>query len=153
MLGKKFSLLKDQQAFSLVEIMAALTILGIVVGLVAVNVTGSLSKAKVQSAKIEISALVSALEEYRRDCHRYPTTGEGLNVLVTKPDKCKNWKPGGYLAKKAIGRDPWDNEYLYYSPAVIAPGNKFEIISLGADGTEGGEEEDADINSNKMEVD
>lgn len=137
-----------EMGFSLIEIMAALTILGIVVGLVAVNVTGSLSRAKRQSAIIEMSTLSGALEEYRRDCHRYPTTGEGLKVLVEKSAKCKNWKPGGYLAKSKISKDPWDNDYVYYSPAVQVPGAKYEIISYGADAIEGGSDNDADLNSN-----
>jgi general secretion pathway protein G len=78
------------EGFSLIEIMAALTILGIVVGLVAMNVTGSLSQAKTKSAKIAINTLVSALDEYRRDCNRYPSTEEGLKVLVEKPAECRN---------------------------------------------------------------
>lgn len=142
---------RNTAGFSLIEIMAALTILGIVVGLVAVNVTGSLTKAKVQSAKIAINTLTAALEEYRRDCHKYPSTAEGLGVLIQNTTQCRNYKPGGYLAKSVMPRDPWDREFLYYSPAQKTPG-KFEIISLGADGAEGGEGEDADLNSNTLEV-
>jgi general secretion pathway protein G len=141
---------KDQAGFSLIEIMAAITIFGIVVGLVAYNVTGSLEQAKKNTAEIAIHNLIGILDEYRRDCHRYPTTEQGLSVLTEKPADCKNWKPGGYIAQGSKLRDPWDNEFGYFSPPVYSQGAKFEIISYGADLVEGGEGEDADINSNKL---
>ena len=140
----------SQAGFSLVEIMAAIAILGIVGGLVAYNVSGSLEKAKVDSTRIALSTLKQALESYRRDCHHYPNTSQGLSVLVTKPPTCKNWQPGGYLEDGKIPLDSWDNEFIYYSPGVISVGAKFEIISYGADGAEGGADNDADINSNKL---
>src|SRR5438045_2026961 len=73
-----------QKGFSLIEIMAALTILGIIVGLVTVNVTGALSQGKVKATKIQISNLASAIEEFNRDCNHYPTTEQGLRVLIEK---------------------------------------------------------------------
>ena len=141
-----------EEGFSLIEIMAALTIFGIVVGLVAVNVTGSLTQAKVKSAKIAMETIAGAIEEFRRDCNRYPSTDEGLKALVDKPADCRNYKPGGYLSKTEVPRDPWDHEFLYNSPPLEAKNFKYEIVSYGADGAPGGQNEDEDINSNTMKL-
>jgi general secretion pathway protein G len=87
--------------------------------------------------------LADRLKEFRRHCHFYPTTDQGLEALVTKPSGgrgCKRYAPGGYIEGGEVPNDPWDNPFEYESD-----GKTFNIWSLGADGMEGGEGADADI--------
>ena len=100
-------------------------------------------KARVTTAKAKITQLESALEFYRMDNSRYPTTEQGLEALVSKPTSAPeppNWKQGGYIKK--LQKDPWQRDYLYLSPGEHG---EVDIYSLGADGIEGGEGPNADI--------
>ena len=134
----------SRRGLSLVEILVALTLLALGATFIAGRVFDSLDEGKVQAAKIQIGALSDRLGEYRRHCGQYPTTEQGLEALVTKPStgrECKRYRDGGYLKEGTdIPLDPWDNEYIYESDGRIV-----DIISLGADGLEGGDEIDADI--------
>ena len=88
--------------------------------------------------------MANALDLFRLDNYRYPTTDQGLQALVTKPDdpNIKNWKPGGYLER--LPKDPWGNPYQYLNPGVHG---EIDVFSYGADRAPGGEGNDADIGS------
>jgi len=131
-----------QAGFTLIEIMVVVIIIGILAAIVAPNVIGNVDVAQVTKAKADIAGIENAMKFYRLDNFRYPTTEQGIEALVTKPNDpmVKNWKPGGYL--DGMPRDPWGNPYEY-----LNPGNhkEVDIYTLGADGLPGGEELNADI--------
>ena len=134
---------KRQAAFTLLELMVVLVILGALIGLVAPNILGRSDEAKVSVAKTQIRNLMSALDLYKLDNGQYPSTAQGLNALIAKPSgfpEARNWKDGGYLQK--LPNDPWNNEFLYISPGADGA---YDLISLGADGREGGVDDAADI--------
>jgi general secretion pathway protein G len=137
---------RRQSGFSILEILIALTILGIVSTFVVGKVFDQLEEAKVRSAHIQIQNLSKSLMEFRRHCGFYPETEQGLDSLVQKPTggkECKRYHEGGYLQDGKVPLDPWDNEFVYTSNGQI-----FEIISYGKDGIEGGESAfDKDISS------
>ena len=128
---------------TLIEILVVLVLIGIVLGIVGGNFIGKGEKAKADAAKIEISQIGQSLDLYKLEVGRYPTTQEGLQALVSAPTGVSNWN-GPYWKKAAVPKDPWGNEYKYISPAQNAP---YEIISLGADGKEGGEGPNKDLSS------
>jgi general secretion pathway protein G len=97
-------------------------------------------KSEVQVAKAQIDSLEKALDLYRIDIRRYPSTEQGLKALVEKPANEPNWK-GPYL-RKATPADPWGNAYMYRQPGAKLD---FDIVSYGRDGRPGGSGEDADI--------
>lgn len=137
--------LLNQQGMSLIEILIALTLLGVAGTFVAGRVFENLQEGQVKSAKIQIKSLGDRLTEYRRDCNTFPTEDQGLDALIEKPTggrECKRYAPGGYIKDGKIPQDPWDTEFVYKSD-----GRSYEIISYGADGIEGGEGNDADISS------
>jgi general secretion pathway protein G len=139
---------KRDRGFTLIEIMAVVLIIGLLTGLVGVAVFGQFDTAKVRTARAQIDGgLKSALEAYRMDNGRYPTTEQGLDALVHRPTiapEPNRWNPDGYLDADAVPLDPWGNPYQYQSPGTRNP-RKFDIWSFGADGSPGGEENDADI--------
>lgn len=139
-------ILKSNAGMSLIEILIALTLLALAGTFVASNVFDRLQEGQISSAKIQIKSLGDRLKEFRRDCNTLPTTDQGLDALIRKPEggtrECKRYAPNGYIDGGKIPLDPWDNEFVYESD-----GKNFTIISLGADNAEGGEGADADINS------
>lgn len=141
-------ILASQSGMSLIEILIALTLLGLAGTFVASKVTERLAEGQVQTAKIQIRSISERLKEFRRDCNFIPTTDQGLDALVEKPTggrECKRYAPGGYIEGGKIPLDPWDGEYIYESD-----GKTFTIISLGSDNAEGGEGAEADINSKDL---
>ncbi len=133
-----------QSGFTLIEIMVVLAILAGLVAMVAPNIIGEAGAARVKTAKAEMSNISSALSMYKLNNFTYPSTSQGIEALVSKPSgspEPKNYKDGGYMPK--LPTDPWGNAYLY-----ISQQGKFEIISFGADGEEGGEGDAKDISSN-----
>ena len=133
-----------QSGFTLIEIMVVLAILAGLVAMVAPNIIGEAGAARVKTAKAEMSNISSALSMYKLNNFTYPSTSQGIEALVSKPSgspEPKNYKDGGYMPK--LPTDPWGNPYL-----DISQQGKFEIISFGADGEEGGEGDAKDISSN-----
>lgn len=133
-------------AFTLIELMVVIVILGILAAFVVPRLTKRPEEARVTKAKIEISNLEQALELYYLDNGMYPSTEQGLAALIEKPqtgDIPQNWNEGGYLAKGRLTADPWGYLYIYVSPGIH--NSDFDLYSLGKDGQEGGEEYDADI--------
>jgi len=131
--------------FTLIEIMVVVVIISVLIGLVAPNILGRVDEARVTAAKTDIATIEQAMEMYKLDNHRYPTTDQGLTALVEKPNTSpvpKKWNPAGYLKKNALPVDPWGGQYQYLSPGAVGP---FDLYSLGADGKEGGEGYDADV--------
>lgn len=144
----KKSRLWNQRGMTLIEIMVVVTILGLIATIATVNVLGRLDQAKVTAAKTQMKNLETALDEYRRDNGFYPSTEQGLRALVEKPSSGRvptSYPRGGYLKGGNIPKDPWNCDFLYFSPGTH--NNPVEITSLGADCQEGGEDTDADINS------
>lgn len=135
---------QKQQGFTLLEIIVVITIIAILAAYIAPKVAGRADDARISKVKNDIQVLESALELYRLDNFKYPTSDQGLNALVSKPsDDLKNWKAGGYIKK--LRKDPWGNDYQYVQPG--RENADFDIYSLGADNAEGGDGVDADIGS------
>jgi general secretion pathway protein G len=133
---------RAQQGFTLIEVMVVIVILGILAALVVPNVMGSSDKARVGTTKSALSTTANALDMYKLDNHKYPSTAEGLGALVKPPATAKNAPPEGYV-KGGIPKDGWGNELQYVSPGM--DGKPYTLFSFGADGKEGGEGTDADI--------
>jgi general secretion pathway protein G len=139
---------KRQSGFSLIEILVVVAIISILATFVALNVAKQPAKARIAKAQAEIEILRTALKLYRMDQGRYPEQGQGLDALVQiptiKPIPAR-YPADGYLDRRKLRNDPWRNPYVYLIPG--RDGEPFEIISYGADGEPGGEEERADISS------
>ena len=137
-----------QDGFTLIEIMVVVIIIGLLAAIVAPNVIGRVDDAQITRAKADIGQIENALKFYRLDNFAYPSSEQGLEALVTRPNdpNIRNWKTGGYLDR--VPKDPWGNEYLY-----LNPGNNGEIdvYTLGADGRPGGEGTNADIGNWNLE--
>ena len=131
-----------QSGFTLIEIMVVVVIIGILAALIAPNIIGRDDQARVAAARSDLQAIRQALDLYKMDNFRYPDTDAGLGALVNEPEGAKNWPQGGYLHN--MPKDPWGNAYVYVSPGTKGP---FDLLSLGADGKEGGEDYDADISA------
>jgi len=136
-----------EKGFTLIEIMVVIIILGILAMYVAPKLMGRPEEAKQVRAKMDIAALETALKLYKLDSGIYPGTEQGLLALVQRPETGiipKKWRQGGYLEKGKVPKDPWGNDYVYLSPGLKGD---FDIISYGADGVPGGENENKDINN------
>lgn len=127
--------------FTLVELLVVLAILALLAGLVGPRVLNQLGGAKSKTAGVQIRDLEQGVELFKLDVGRFPTTEESLAALVTKPGTALGWN-GPYLKGKAVPADPWGHPYHYMNPGQRA---EVDIYSLGADGAEGGEGENADI--------
>lgn len=131
---------RSEKGFTLIELLVVIIILGLLSALVAPKFFGKVDKAKQKTTKTQIELFGSALDEFRLDVGRYPTTEEGLNALREKPGNVTNWE-GPYLPK-AIPLDPWGFPYQYKSPGEHGA---YDLFSYGADGAIGGEGNDKDI--------
>jgi general secretion pathway protein G len=144
--------MKNRKGFTLIEIMVVVVILGILATIVLTNVMGREDEARINAAKTQIRALEGALDGFKLDNGFYPATDQGLEALIKRPETGRipsKWKDGGYLKPARIPKDPWGQDYHYYSPGN--ENREYEIISYGADGEQGGEGKNADIESWKME--
>jgi general secretion pathway protein G len=138
---------RDNRGFTLIELMVVIVILGILAGLIIPRIMSRPEEARRSKARLQIESLETALKLYKLDNFTYPTTEQGLQALVEPPTVGtlpKNWRKGGYLEKGKVPKDPWDNDYVYLCPGTQGD---FDIISYGADGEQGGEDNNKDINS------
>lgn len=127
--------------FTLLELLVVMVIIGLLAGFVAPRYFAQVGKSRVKAARAQIDALDKALEAFRLDTGRLPTTEEGLAALNTPPQGITNW--GGPYLKKDVPLDPWGHPYVYGSPGTHQ--NDFDLLSYGRDGQPGGTGEDADI--------
>ncbi|MBS0312955.1 MAG: type II secretion system major pseudopilin GspG [Burkholderiales bacterium] len=135
---------RRERGFTLMELLAVIVIIGVLAATIGSRFLGQTEKAKVGAAKTEMGQMVQALDLFKLENGRYPNAQEGLEALIKNPGNLPNWS-GPYLRKDNI-KDPWNNDYKYTVPG---PNNTpFELKSLGADGKEGGEGENADIVKN-----
>ncbi len=133
--------LERLRGFTLIELLVVLAILGLLIGLVGPRFLGQLGSAKSKTASVQIADLEKGLELYKLDVGRFPTNEEGLDALIHRPANASGWN-GPYLKASSVPLDPWNRPYKYANPG---PNGDPEILSLGADGTPGGEGENADI--------
>jgi general secretion pathway protein G len=126
----------------LVELLVVMVIIGLLAALVVPRFVRQEEKAKVSAVKAQIELLGTALDTYRLDTGRYPTTEEGLEALRRKPGSADRWD-GPYL-KKEVPPDPWGKPYIYRSPGDHGP---YDLLSYGADGAPGGEGDSRDVTS------
>ena len=134
--------IRRARGFTLLELLVVLVILGLLASLVAPRLFGNVSKSEVKVARAQIAALDTAIENFRLDVGRYPTTEEGLAALQKSPSDDPRWA-GPYL-KKAVPRDPWGQPYQYRAPGERGD---FDIGSLGRDGRPGGAGDDGDLSN------
>jgi len=134
--------MRNNDGFTLIELLVVMVIIGLLAALVGPRFIRQEEKAKIKAAKAQIELLGTALDTFRLDVGRYPSTQEGLEALRTKPGGLERWD-GPYL-KKDLPLDPWGKAYVYKSPGEHGA---FDIVSYGADGAPGGEEDNRDITS------
>lgn len=134
-----------REAFTLVELMAILVIIGLLAAVVATNVIGKIDKARVTATKTSLKVLHAAVIQFKLDTGRFPEEEEGLEVLVIAPTDVENWDPSGYLETTEVPPDGWGYPFEYQR--YPESGKPFVIISNGADGEPEGEGYDADLYS------
>jgi len=132
---------QGEHGFTLVEMLVVIAIIGLIMGLIGPRVLNYLSESKVKAAKIQMQSFASALDLFNLDAGRYPSTSEGLDALVHRTPGVAAWN-GPYLKGGNVPMDPWNHAYIYRAPGEHGA---FDIISLGADGQEGGSGVAADI--------
>lgn len=134
---------RKHEGFSLIELIVVLVILGLLAAVVGPKVMSKLKGSRAQIAKVQIAQFEEALDLFNFDVGRYPTTQEGLQALIQNSGNTPNWS-GPYLKKNALPKDPWGHDYVYRAPGQHG---EYDLYSLGADGQEGGDGENADITS------
>ncbi len=133
--GKKVS------GFTLIELLIVMIIIGLLAAFVVPKLIGKVDESKITAAKAQIELISTALDMYKLDTGKYPTQNTGLGALNIKSEDVKNWN-GPYLKKEKVPKDPWGAEYTYKFPGEHGD---FDIVSYGADGTEGGDGDNRDI--------
>ena len=133
--------------FTFIEVLVVMIILALIAGIVGTQLLGEAEKAKADATRIQIRSLDSALSLYRLHNSAYPSTEQGLRALMQKPEVGiipEQWQ-GPYLSANSVPKDGWKHDFVY-----ISDGRDFTIISLGADGQEGGSDLNADISSKNL---
>ena len=149
---KKRTILQNNKGFTLIEILVVLIILSALAAIVAPKFLGRSEDAKRTATAVQIRNIEGAIKLFYLDNGFYPTTEQGLDALVEKPTTGKipkKYKEGGYLEGGKVPLDPWDNAFIYLSPGVH--NKEYDIESFGADSEDGGEGNDADVESWNME--
>ncbi len=134
-----------QAGFTLIELLVVIAILGLLIGLVAPAALQQLGSSRQKVAQQTITRLGSFLEVYRLDVGSYPTSEQGLAVLINRPSGVRGWN-GPYVRGDQGALDPWGNAFVYRSPSQ-RPGREYDLISLGSDGRPGGQGEAADVSN------
>jgi general secretion pathway protein G len=144
---RRLALPRGERGFTLVELLVVIIVLGLLVGLVGPRLFGRVGQSRIATARAQIELLGAALDQYRLDLGTYPSTSEGLEGLNRNPTASTKWN-GPYL-KKGVPKDPWGNPYKYR----CCPGQHgdYDLWSEGADGSPGGEGENADVVSWEQE--
>jgi general secretion pathway protein G len=137
-----FRNMRNQKGFTLIELLVVMIIIGLLAALVGPRFIRQEEKAKVKATKAQIELLGTALDTFRLDVGRYPTSQEGLDSLIRQPGGLERWD-GPYL-KKDVPQDPWGTAYGYTSPGQHGP---YDVLSYGADKAPGGEGDNRDITS------
>lgn len=128
------------RGFTLLELLVVMVIIGLLAGIVAPRYFGQVGKSEVKVTRAQIESLEQALDHFRLDVGRYPSTEEGLNALMIAPPNEANW--GGPYLKKAVPLDPWGHPFIYQQPGTHG---EMDLYSYGKDGQPGGTGESADI--------
>ena len=139
------------QGFTLIELRVVLVIIGILACYIGPRIMGRPEEARRTKAEVQVAGIKTALKMYKLDNGFYPSTDQGLQALVEAPKSGKiprKWRAGGYLDANHVPMDPWDTPFVYLSPGL---NNDFDLSSYGADGEQGGEGDDRDINSWELE--
>lgn len=136
----------SSKGMTLIEIMVVLTLLGVVMTVLAVNVMGRLEEGKVDATLLQMKNIETALLNFKVKYHRYPSTSEGLNSLVNPPPLKSGRTPGAFLDNERLLTDAWGQPLQYYSPATSG-NHEYEIISTGSDGAPGGTTTAQDISN------
>ncbi|SKC95623.1 type II secretion system protein G [Burkholderia sp. CF099] len=131
-----------ERGFTLLELLVVMVIIGLLAGLVAPRYFEQIGKSNTKIARAQIESLGKALDQFRLDVGAYPTTEEGLQALMTKPQDAPHWS-GPYL-QKAVPPDPWDRPYQYRAPGEHSD---YDLYSYGKDGQPGGAGENSDVTS------
>lgn len=143
--------LKSQRGFTLIEIMVVVVILGILAGLIVPRIMSRPEEARRTKAALQIRSIESALKLYKLDSGVYPSTEQGLDSLVKKPESGnvpKKWREGGYLESSKVPKDPWGNNFVYLFPGEHG---EFDLSSYARDGQKGGDGDDLDISNWDLE--
>lgn len=137
---------QGSKGMTLIEIMVVLTLLGIVMTVLAVNVLGRFEEGKVDAARLQMKNLETSLLNFKLKYSKYPSTSEGLNALVTPPPMKNGRTPGAFMDNAEQLTDPWGNPFQYFSPSTTG-NHEYEIVSFGSDGQTGGTATAADISN------
>jgi general secretion pathway protein G len=132
---------RREAGFTLIELLVVIIIIGLLAALVGPKLFGRVGKGKQAAAQAQIELFGAALDNFRLDVGRYPTSDEGLRALLVNPGAIENWD-GSYLKKEEIPLDPWGHPYVYKSPGEHGD---YDIFSYGGDGVAGGEGENQDL--------
>ena len=134
--------IRNSQGMTLIEIMIVLAIIAGLAAVLGGNIMEQFGKSKRSTVEVQFGEVTKALQRYSLDCGNLP---QDINALVEAPSSCKNWGPSPYI-KKSLLEDPWGNDIIYERNGSA----DFSLLSLGADGQEGGEGLDADISSDEI---
>ncbi|WP_271271574.1 type II secretion system major pseudopilin GspG [Aliamphritea hakodatensis] len=135
---------KSHRGFTLIELLIVMAIIALLAALVAPRLIGALGSSQTKQSEAQVALLSTALDSYRLDVGRYPSSDQGLAALIDEEvADSKSWR-GPYLRKKELPKDPWGNAYYYAYPAE-AGGLDYDVYSYGADSLAGGDGENADI--------
>jgi len=140
MMSSRTTRRRSQDGFTLIELMVVILIIGLLATIVVQNLRSATDKAKRVKAQADISQIKTALDRYYLDAGSYPTSDQGLPALVAAPTSGNDLKDWGGPYIERVPLDPWGHPYVYQSD-----GNEYLLKSYGADGVEGGEGKNADI--------